>query len=171
MLKQILKSSLLVVLSLGILSFGLTGCEEIDVATVAKIIKGATSVAFTTILDKNPEFEDTFYAFAQLNKRIMIDREVDAQLATRLMTDVLANFDELDEDAKLIILTLFNTIIPMIDLPEAGVVKEPQKTYLIAFYNGIIQAVETKRAFREDVIPPISWEVWLFMQTLDRLET
>ncbi len=170
MLKQILKSSLLVVLSLGILSFGLTGCEEIDVKMVAKIIKGATSVAFTTILDKNPEFEDTFYAFAQLNKRIMIDREVDTELATRLMTDVLANFDELDENAKIIILTLFNTIIPMIDLPEEGVIKEPQKTYLIAFYNGIIQAVETKRMLREPVVPPISWEVWLFINTLKNIK-
>lgn len=169
MFKQILKSSLLVILSLGILSFGLTGCEEIDVTTVAKIIKGATSVAFTTILDKNPEFEDTFYAFAQLNKRIMIDREVDTELATRLMTDVLANFDKLDEDAKLIILTLFNTIIPMINLPDEGVVKEPQKTYLIAFYDGIIQAVETRRMLIEPEVPPVAWEVWLFIETLKNI--
>lgn len=169
MFKKIIRRSILVILSLGILSFGLTGCEEIDVEMVAKIVKGATSVAFTTILDKNPKFEDTFYAFAQLNKRIMIDREVDVELATRLMTDVLGSFDELDENAKLIILTLFNTILPMINLPEQGVVQEPQRTYLIAFYDGIIQAVKTRRMLREPEVSPVSWEVWLFTETLKNL--
>ena len=162
---------ILLFLTLGIFCLGLTSCEEPDTVTIAKIIKATTSVAFDRIINNNPELEDTFYAFAQLNKQIMIDREVNVELAKQLMTDVLGNFPNLDDDAQMIILVLFNTIIPLIELPEEGIIQEPQKTFLIAFYDGIIQAVETKRATREDVVPPISWETWLFGETLERLGT
>lgn len=147
----------------------MTACEPPSNDTIATAIQSATSVAFDRIITNNPELEETLYTFAVLNKRIMIDREVDAELAKRLMTDVLSDFKNLDEDAQVIILTLFNTVLPLIQLPEKGIIEEPQKMFLIAFYDGIIQAVEMKVMLREPVVPPVSWEVWLFIESLKNM--
>ena len=166
MLKKILLTILLCIFALCMF-----GCEPPSNETIATVIQGASAVAFDRIINSNPELEGTFYAFAVLNKQIMVDRTVNAELAKRLMTDVLVNFKNLDEDAQMIIVTLFNTILPLIELPDEGVIKEPQKMFLIAFYDGIIQAVEMKRALRDNVVPPISWEVWLHMETLKNLGT
>jgi len=154
---------------LCIFAFCMTACEPPSNDTIATAIQSATSVAFDRIITNNPELEETLYTFAVLNKRIMIDREVDAELAKRLMTDVLSDFKNLDEDAQVIILTLFNTVLPLIQLPEKGIIEEPQKMFLIAFYDGIIQAVEMKVMLREPVVPPVSWEVWLFIESLKNM--
>lgn len=147
-----------------------TACEPPDNETIAKVIKAATAVSFEKIIDNNPELEDVFHRFAILNRQIIIDREIDVETAKRLMTDVLVNFKDLDPEAQSIILSLFNTIIPLIELPDEGVLQEPQKTFVIAFYNGIIQAVETRKAIKADEPEPtLSWEVHLFSETLRRL--
>lgn len=147
-----------------------TACEPPDDATIAKVIKAATAVSFEKIIDNNPELEDVFYRFAILNRQIIIDREIDVETAKRLMTDVLVNFKDLDPETQGIIVSLFNTIIPLIELPDEGVLQEPQRTFVIAFYEGIIQAVETRKAIiGEEEEPPIEWEVYLFSETLRRL--
>jgi hypothetical protein len=162
------RRSLLPIL-LFVLAFCFTACDPPSNEVIATVIQSASAVAFDRIINSNPELEDTFYAFAVLNKQIMVDRTVNAELAKRLMTDVLANFEDLDEDAQMIIVTLFNTVLPLIELPDEGVIKEPQKMFLIAFYDGIIQAVDMKRAIRDSVVPPISWEVWLYVETLNSM--
>ncbi len=161
MFKSIMK--MLSIVFLGVFLMGSSGCEP-ETDTVVMIIKSATSIAFDRVLVNNPDLEDTFYAFAKLNKGIIIEGEVDADIAKRLMTDILISFDDLDDDYKTIILTLFNTIIPMIELPDEGPIKEPQKSFIIAFFDGIMQAVEMRREFKDTVIPPVSWEVWSFMK-------
>jgi len=163
------RRSLLPIL-LFVLAFCFTACDPPSNEVIATVIQSASAVAFDRIIENNPELEDTFYVFAKLNKQIMVDRVVDAELAKRLMTDVLTDFQGLDADAQIIILTLFNTIVPLIELPDEGIIKEPQKMFLIAFYDGIIQAIDMKRALREPVVPPVRWEVWLFIETIKQYD-
>jgi len=130
---------------LCILAFYVSACEPPDNETICKIIKSATAVAFDRIIDNNPELGDSFYAFAKMNKKIMAENEVDTVAANDLMRGVLKDCQGLDEDGRTIILSLFNTIVPLIELPPEGVIKEPQRMFLISFYDGIIMAVETRK--------------------------
>lgn len=138
---------------------GIFACE-IDDDTISSVIQSTTSVAFTRILDNNPDLTDTFYVYAVLNKKMVIEREIDQELARGIVSDILMKAKDLEDSDRELVLTLFNTILPLIQLPEEGVLKERQKKFFVAFLNGMIQACETRRALEDPPAPPpVKWEV------------
>ena len=166
MLRKILPLCLILAFCVGIFA-----CEEPDPETVAKIIKSATTVAFGKVLDNNPELTDTFLVFALINKEIIIERTIDPEKAKELMYDILEFCRDMEEEDQQLVLTLFNTILPLIELPEEGLLKEPQRTYMISFFSGIQMAAENKRAIEgPEEPPPVSWEVWLREETKKHMQ-
>jgi hypothetical protein len=147
-------------------------CEPPDDATIAKVITSATSVAFTQILAKNPKLEEGFYMYATLSKKAVVDHEVDAELAKAIFSDILEQCKDLDKDAKTQLVALFSTILPLIEIPEEGYLNERTEKFFIAFLDGIINTIETRRALAEPEPDPVRmWDAkpWLFKETLNGL--
>jgi hypothetical protein len=75
-------------------------------------------------LNNNEELLPTFRVYALLNKQIIEERTINAELANKMLQDVLMQCKDLDPDDVNLVLTLFNTILPLIQLPEEGVLDE-----------------------------------------------
>lgn len=147
-------------------------CEPPEDATIAKVITSATSVAFTQILQKNPAIEDDIYMYAVLNKQVIVERTLNAELAKAIFNDVLQSCKNLDAEDKELLITLFSTILPLIEIPPEGALNERTRGFMVAFLDGIINVVETKRAMQCERKPyPGMWETkaWIFMEALNGL--
>jgi len=169
MLRKILPVLLALVLCVPMFA-----CEPPSDETIAAVIQSATGVAMTQILAKNPELLPTFRVYALLNKQIIEERIINAELANKMVTDLLMTCKELDPDDVNLVLTLFNTILPLIQLPEQGMLDERQEMFMLAFLNGVLTACDNKLAITEPTPPPpVSWEVetWFLRETLNGLPT
>jgi hypothetical protein len=147
-------------------------CEPPSDATIAAVIESASGVAFTQILNNNEELLPTFRVYALLNKQIIEERTINAELANKMLQDVLMQCKDLDPDDVNLVLTLFNTILPLIQLPEEGVLEERQELFMLAFLNGMITACDNKLATMDPPSPPpVSWEVesWFLKEILNGL--
>jgi hypothetical protein len=146
-------------------------CEPPTDEQIATVIRSATNVAITQLLEKNPELEDTLYVYALLNKEIILDRTINADLAKKMMGDILMQCKDMDDDDQQLILMLFNTILPLINLPEQGALDDQKEMFLLAFLNGIIDVVENIKALRgPPPAPPVEWEVnqvWFLKEVLN----
>lgn len=147
-------------------------CEPPSDETIAAVIESASGVAFTQVLNNNPELLPTFRVYALLNKQIIEERTINVELANKMLQDVLMQCRDLDPDDVNLVLTLFNTILPLIQLPEEGVLSEQQELFMLAFLNGIITACDNKLATMDPPpSPPVSWEVesWFLKEILNGL--
>lgn len=152
----------------------LTACEPPTDEQLATVIRSATNVCMTQVLDKNPDLESTFYVYALLNKEIITDRTINAEYATKMVQDILMECRRLDPEDTQLVLLLFNTILPLINLPEQGALDDQKEMFLLAFLDGIIDVVETRQALRGPPPPkPLEWEVqsWFLKEVLNELSS
>jgi len=121
-------------------------CEPPDDETVAKVITSATSVAFSQILECNPQIEETLYMYAIMQKQAIVERTINAELANAIFNKVIESCPDLDADDKQRLVMLFSTILPMIEIPEEGMLSERSRKFMVAFLDGIINVIEMNRA-------------------------
>jgi len=163
---------ILPVLLAMVLCVPLVACEPPTDEQIATVIRSATNVCITQVLEKNPELESTFYVYAVLNKEIIVDRTINADLAKKMVQDILMECKGLDPEDTQLVLMLFNTILPLINLPEQGALDDQKEMFLLAFLNGIIDVVENRQALRGPPPPkPLEWEVrcWFLKEVLNEL--
>lgn len=128
----------------------LPSCEGPDPEDVAKVIEQATAIAYNEVIHKNPELEEPIAEMAYFSLTVLEDGNVDAMKAREMLNNALTNFSCLDADEKRIIVDMFSIVIPLIDLPREGVLKDPQRMFVKAFFQGIINAVELKEQLETD---------------------
>lgn len=147
-------------------------CKPPDDDIIAKVITSATSVAFTQIFQKNPAIEEDVYMYAVLNRQAIVDRTINAELAKAIFNDVIQACKGLDSDDKELMIAMFSTILPLIEIPKDGMLSERTRKFMVAFLDGIINVVETKRALDCTCEPkPLTYgvKVWLFMEATNGL--
>lgn len=128
----------------------LPSCEGPDPEDVAKVIEQATAIAYNEVIHKNPELEEPIAEMAYFSLTVLEEGNIDAIKAREMLNSALTNFSCLDADEKRIIVDMFSIVIPLIDLPREGVLKDPQRMFVKAFFKGIINAVELKEQLETD---------------------
>lgn len=149
-------------------------CEPPDDETVAKVITSATTVAFSQILAKNPQIEDQLYMYAIFQRQAIVEKTVNAELADKIFKSIIESCKDLDENDKQQMITLFSTILPMIEIPPEGTLSPRTEKFMVAFLDGIISVVETRKAIDGcecPEIPSTDGRVQLLMETLDGLHS
>jgi hypothetical protein len=141
------KRSLMIVLLL-LFAFGLPACDEDDYDTVAKLIEQTSAVAYNEVVAKNPDMEKPLGDLARFSIQMIDSQPIDVLQAKKLLYSALNGFTTLDESDKRIIVDMFSIVIPLIDLPQDGTLQKPQRMFVRAFFQGVLNAVEIKEELK-----------------------
>lgn len=134
----------MIAIFLLLLVISLPACDEEDVKVVAQMIESASAVAYNEVVCKHPELDKPLMDLATFSMQLLDSQAIDVVNAKSLLYSALEGFTTLEESDKRIIVDMFAIVIPLIDLPSSGIVKEPQITFIKAFFQGILNAAECK---------------------------
>lgn len=140
----------LMVLPIILTMFLLPSCKGMDVEDVAMVIEGASAVAYNEVINNNPELAEPIANMAKTSMQLLNGECIDVLTAKQLLRDALSNFSSLDEDDKRIIVDMFAVVMPLINLPESGALPEPHLTFVRAFFQGILNAVQVQEDLKTD---------------------
>lgn len=130
---------------IAFLLLGVSACDEDDYELISKGIRSATAFAFSEVLKKNPHLLAPVCSIAQVNKDLILDRELNTTDAANAMDSVLEALKGMDEESKESIKQFWATIVPLINLPEDKLLKDPQLMYVLSFYNGILDVCKIEQ--------------------------
>jgi hypothetical protein len=141
-----LRKRFTILLALVLVFCTTTGCEEEDYEVAAKSIRSLTALTMTEVFAKNPTLIAPVCVMAKLNRDAIINREIDPVQANLALESVIAEIKGLDEDDAHMVKQLFAVILPMLDPPDEPVLKEPYYSFMIAFYNGLLDSCKLEDA-------------------------
>lgn len=135
-----IKKTLISLLAIVVVLCTTTGCEEEDYEVAAKSLRSLTSFTMTEVFAKNPTLIGPVCQVAKLNKEAIVTREVDPVKAQAAIDTVIAEMRNLDEEDIQRVKQLLSVMLPMLDMPDEPVLKEPYISFLLAFYDGILDS-------------------------------